>query len=121
MKSLNGKKMTTFGIIAALSLLTAAPLFADTMVVIDDETSADEVTGILELPEGASTEGVAHSTSGLEVANAAREGGREFGEQQAADARSRGQDARESAGAGTRDSVGSASDAADTRGPGGIR
>lgn len=121
MKKSNSKNIAILALIGAMGLFTVAPIYADTMVVIDEDTSVDDVANVLELPENVSPEAATNSTRGLDTANAAREGGREFGEQQAASARSRGQDARENAGAGARDNAGSARDAGGNRGAGGAR
>jgi hypothetical protein len=59
----------------------------------EDAESPDAVTKMLELPKNdegeyiASEEGVTHSAEGLATANAARESGRAFGEEMAANAR----------------------------------
>lgn len=122
----------TFGLFTASSLYAQVE---DTMVVIDQDTSVAEVANNIELPErpqnsplalpdGASDEGRENSAFGLETANQARasgrefgqqqaeearnrarEDGREFGQQQAEEARVRGQDARISAGESARDNA----------------
>lgn len=107
------KIKSSVAMILTLGLLGASPLYAqdeDTMIVIDDETTIDEVTNVLELPEDASAEAVENSAFGVDTANRAREDGRAFGEQQAAEARSRGQEARETAGESARDNARDAAD-----------
>lgn len=60
-----------------------------TMTIMDDADamSTEEVMKVIELPSNASAEALARSEFGLATANSARESGREFGEQTAADAR----------------------------------
>jgi len=116
MKIKQSFSMTTLGLIASITLFAAAPLHAqeeDTMVVIDDDTTVDEVANVIELPSEAAAEAVENAARGLDTANAAREGGREFGEAQAENARERGREARDSAGQDARDR---ARDARDNQG-----
>ncbi|MDQ2076906.1 hypothetical protein [Marinimicrobium sp. ABcell2] len=111
----NKTTMTALGFLASVALFTAAPLHAqeDTLIVIDDETTVEEVTKVLELPVEAAAEATENAARGLDTANAAREGGREFGAKQAEDARERGNEARDNAGQSARER---AQDARDTRG-----
>lgn len=106
MKNKSTVKLSTIGFITSLALFVAAPSYAqqdDTMVVIDDEMSVDEVTNVIELPQEAAAEASENAAQGLDTANAAREGGREFGAQQAERARERGQEARDNAGQDARE------------------
>lgn len=105
------KSKLSISITLALGLLAASPLYAqeDTIVVIDDETTVEDVANtiqlpdnsegnrVLQLPEDASEEGVENSADGLATANAAREGGREFGQQRADEARGQGRETAEQA------------------------
>jgi hypothetical protein len=73
--------------------LMAGPAFADddsengddvTLEVIDSETTPEDIVKTITLPASASENGVANSAKGLETANAARAGGRAFGQGMAA-------------------------------------
>lgn len=63
--------------------------FADeegTISLVDENSTPDQVAGIIELPKSASDTAVENAVSGLTTANSARQLGREFGEQMAEDA-----------------------------------
>ncbi len=78
----------------SLCVFASAQSGEETIVLLPEGTELpDVVTDAIELPKDengeyrASTQAVAHSARGLATANAAREGGRAFGEQMAAAAR----------------------------------
>ncbi|MDQ2076909.1 hypothetical protein [Marinimicrobium sp. ABcell2] len=101
----NKTTMTTLGFLASVALFAAAPLHAqeDTMIVIDDDTTVEEVTNVIELPTEAAVQAAENAARGLDTANAARDGGREFGASQAENARERGKEARDNAGQNARE------------------
>jgi len=68
------------------------------MDVMEEDEAPDEASARIALPEDASQEGVDNSSQGIETANEAREGRREFGQDTAEQARdSRGERGREAA------------------------
>ncbi len=90
----------------ALGLLGSVHAFAqddDTMMVIDEGATPEDIVNVLQLPEMASEIAVDASARGLGTAREAREDGRAFGREQAEAARERVQDVRESARESARD------------------
>lgn len=84
-----------------LGLFVSAPVWAqdaeelegdDTITVLDEGEDPSNLENDLALPEDAAPEGVENSAFGLETANQARELGREFGQQRAAEARESNRD-----------------------------
>ena len=67
-------------------------------VVSDPEAGEEEFVEEIRLPEQASDQARESAAQGLETANEAREGGREFGQERAEEARETGRDARETRG-----------------------
>lgn len=90
-----------FGLAALILSFSAMPLALhaqDEAEVEEEETmeTVEQEDESLSLPDDASEEGKTNSAYGLETANEARDGGREFGESQAESARgSRGDAGRE--------------------------
>lgn len=72
-----------------------------TMMVVEEGAMPEDIVGEIELPAGAAQEAHENAAKGLETANAAREGGRAFGQARAEEARAEaaatGDDAQESA------------------------
>jgi hypothetical protein len=71
------------------------------MMVVEEGAMPEDIVGEIELPAGAAQEAHENAAKGLETANAAREGGRAFGQARAEEARAEaaatGDDAQESA------------------------
>ncbi len=65
--------------------------------LLDEGEIEDDMVNRLELPESASDQGRESSRHGLDTATEARERGREFGQERAAEARERGQAAQDAA------------------------
>lgn len=86
----------------------------DTMLVIDDDTSVDDVAQVLSLPDQAATQ--AGAAQGLDKANSAMANGREFGREQAAEARAKGQEERTAAAADAREKARQKADEARQKG-----
>jgi hypothetical protein len=80
----------------------------DTIVLIDDETTVEDIVSQIRLPESASETAREKAAKGLETANAARDGGRAFGQSMA---EGRGEAGR-AIGEAARDARGSAADVA---------
>lgn len=86
---------------APLACLATAPVFAQssaegddddfevTMMVLEEGDEPFEILELIELPDAASATAVERSAQGLDTANAAREGRREFGQSVAEEARQR--------------------------------
>lgn len=105
----------SIAMLLTLGLIGATPVLAqgdeDTMDVMDESATPDEVMHRIELPEDASDTAREAAAFGLDTANEARERGRDFGQERAEQAREQAQEfgqdraaeARERAAEGARD------------------
>lgn len=82
------------------------PAEGDTMMVIDEGTSPEDIVSVIELPDSAADAARGHAAEGMATANAARAGGRSFGHERA-------DSARDSAGRIADDARANASEVAD--------
>lgn len=78
------------GTAPAFAQQTSTPPATVTMQVLEEGEDTDELFERIELPEDASEQARESAQQGLDIANAARAGGREFGQAVAEEARQRG-------------------------------
>lgn len=95
------------GTAPVLAQQASTPPATVTMQVLEEGEEADELFERIELPEDASEQARESARQGLDIANAARAGGREFGQAVADEARERGgAEAADEARAAARDQMG---------------
>lgn len=105
------------GLVASPALYAAdAPGKQDTITVVAENAKPDDVVSTIALPESAAAKAVEQSKKGLDTANAARELGREFGQNTAeqAGADNPSTQMREAAAAAREAASSARSDAAET-------